>query len=192
MVSNRMLPTRRILYVGCGMAGKLYSVTSALERCGQRLPSSEWGFREAFQRFTLTRGERPVVELLVRISDRRASLAEYDPMTLQDVRIRDEIDEIARADGLVFVLDSRLGREEANVRAAWQLRRDLSTRGVDALTKPIVFQANKRDLSDIVTMEWVRNNFLADRCAYIESSALNHVGTLEALREVLRLTGAID
>ena len=131
------------------------------------------------------------VDLRVRVSDKRATTPSYEPDT-RDSQIRDEIEEIAAADGLIMVLDSRLGREEANLKALEQLRRDLASRGIELASKAVVFQANKRDLEDIITMDWVRENFTTQRCAYVESSAMQHTGTLEAVRAVLHLTNAIQ
>jgi hypothetical protein len=52
-----------------------------------------------------------------------------------------------------------------NVHEHGNLLRDLASRQVDGRRKPVVFQFNKRDLPQIVTMDWVRENFRAERCA---------------------------
>lgn len=133
-----------------------------------------------------------MVEIWVRISERRA-LAAYDPANRDcDPSVREEIDAIGRADGLIVVIDSQAARAEANIAAFSELKRDLTLVGGDAASKPMVFQANKRDLPDVVSMEWVREHFRTERCAYVESEATQHKGTLEAMREVLRLTGALE
>ena len=136
------------------------------------------------------RDGRAFVDLRVRVSDRRATMTAYEPDT-RDLQLCAEIEEIAAADGLIMVLDSRIGREEANVKAFDYLQRDLASRGIELASKPVVFQANKRDLDDIVTMDWVRENFKTSRSFYVESSAMQHTGTLEAIRAVLHLTNAV-
>lgn len=189
------LPTRRIIYVGCGLAGKVTSLLSALHRAGQEgidPVASEWPLRRGLQRFILTRKTTPFLELSVRVSDKRATMIDYDPVDARDEQLREELDQIATADGLVVVINSHSDLKEANVEAFKRLLRDIRSRNVDAVDKPMVFQANKRDLPDVVSMEWVRENFHANRCAYVESIARNGSGTFEALKEVLRLTGGLN
>lgn len=184
-----MLAPRRIVYVGCVLAGKMYSLLSTLQRAAQPIPERFEELRQRPHRFVLTRAEAPSIEVIVHISDRRATAPDYDPTSSEcEARIRDEIGQIASADGLIVVLDSRLGREEANLEAFELLKRDLRAVGVDPLAKPMVFQANKRDLPGIVPMDWVREKLRVARCRYVESAAKNHAGTLEAMRDLLVLT----
>lgn len=186
-------PARRISYVGCVMAGKMYSLYSVLVRNRQPLPEPFSALRERPHDFVLTRDDAPLVEISVQIADRRATAIDYDLTSgACDPSIRAEMAEIAQADGLVVVLDSRAERMEANIGAFARLQRDLSISGVDPHAMPMVFQANKRDVSNIVTMDWVRANFRSEPCAYVESVATKAIGTVQAMRELLRLTGAID
>jgi hypothetical protein len=186
-------PSRKIAYVGCAMAGKLGSLGGALLLNHQALPEPPEELRRRPHEYTLTRGGIPIVHVSVLISDRRATIAKYDPTSWScDRGVRSEIDFIADADGLVVVIDSRVGREEANLADFERLKHDIASRGVDSRSKPMVFQANKRDELNVVPMAWVRENFCSDRCSYIESNASRRVGSLEALREVLRLTHAIE
>lgn len=101
--------------------------------------------------------------------------------------IVEEIDAISRADALVFVVDSQTARANANIESLSNLFRDLRSRGVSPEDIPIVFQANKRDLADIVTMDWVHQHFRTQHCGYVESIAPQQVGTLEAMREAISL-----
>jgi signal recognition particle receptor subunit beta len=96
------------------------------------------------------------------------------------------------ADGLVVVVDSPVGREGTNVVAFRRLRRDLSSAGIDPNAVPMVFQANKRDLADVVTMDWVREHFRTERCAHDGGSRPDTSARSRALREVPRLAGAIE
>ena len=67
--------------------------------------------------------------------------------------VRDELDRLAHADGVIFVLDSQHARLEANRYELRKLRRDLETRGVEWDSLPLVFQANKRDLANPLSMD---------------------------------------
>ena len=178
----------RLVYCGCGLAGKTVSLMSALNRCGVPLPEPLSQFSTREHRFDVKRRSGGSLELFVRISEQRA-LRTYDPTgTALDPLVVAEIDAIARADALVFVIDSQVARTDANVGAFDNLFRDLRLRGLDPEDIPIVFQANKRDLADIVTMDWVRERFRTPHCGYVESVAPQQIGTLEAMREAISLT----
>ncbi|MFO0737743.1 MAG: GTPase domain-containing protein [Labilithrix sp.] len=183
----------RIAYVGCGLGGKLTSVISMLTRAQQPIPAPETRLLTEQNDFALPRSNGDVVHLQLAIASRRGMDDGYDP-TRADCHpsIAWEIDRAAEADGLVFVIDCRIGRESANLYHREKLRRDLASRGVDIDRKPIVFQANKRDLAEVVPMSWISENFRVPRCTYVESVATSHVGTLEAMRELLRLIGRIS
>lgn len=184
---------RRIVYVGCGLGGRGTSLLSVLVRGGIGMPDDPSRVLSGEHRFVFARASGGSIALDLSISRRRAHFGDYDQTSAEcDHGIRDEIERIAAADGLIFVIDSRVDRRAANIQQFDALRTDLGVRGVDAAAKPTVFQVNKRDLVDIVTMDWVREHFRAERCAYIESVAVESKGTLEAMREVLRLTGALE
>ena len=44
-------------------------------------------------------------------------------------------------------------------------------------TKPVVFQANKRDLPHLRSTELLGSKVTAKRCAYVESVATKRIGT---------------
>jgi hypothetical protein len=182
------LPCYRIVYVGCALAGKLYSVHSMLARARQPIPDPISALRESPHLFTARRAGEPFAQISLSISDKRATNIDYVPSSpFCDRGVRREIDHIAQAHGLIFVIDSQRGREDANLGTFARLRRDLAEADVDLAVMPVVFQANKRDLAEIVTMEWVTNTFRVETCAYVESAAMKNVGTLEAMRELLAL-----
>ena len=180
----------RIAYAGCGLAGRTVSLLSIATQLGVPMTALQLADNEQKIRWPTEGGGS--IDLVVSVSARRAH-DDYEPTDPHlDPRITMELDRLALANGYVFVLDSQTMRAETNLQEYASLVRDLSARGVDAHTRPIVFQVNKRDLPSIVTMDWVRANFFADRCAYVESIATKHIGTVEAMRELLRLTGAIE
>jgi hypothetical protein len=121
------------------------------------------------------------IHMVARVSSVRASLHYENPDDLRlDQGVRLELDWLLEADGLVFVLDSQASRGPANREEFLKLERDLAHRGVDVKDKPIVFQANKRDLSNLIAMRDVQDMFGASQC-YVESVAPAGVGTLEAV-----------
>jgi hypothetical protein len=184
---------RRVVYVGCGLAGKSTSLHSLLVRTRQELPDPIWKLSTEENSFRFVRPGAEDLDISFSIANRRGMRSDYDPTSSTcDAVIRREIDRIAAADGLIFVVDSQVGREASNVDHLQKLERDLASRGKDIRQTPIVFQANKRDLAEIVSMDWVRAHFGTPRCAYIESVATSSTGTLEALRAVNELVSSSE
>jgi signal transduction histidine kinase/signal recognition particle receptor subunit beta len=60
---------------------------------------------------------------------------------------------LAGADGVVFVADSQLHQQDANLESLENLWQNMAANGLDRQTIPIVLQYNKRDLEDIQTVE---------------------------------------
>ncbi|MBN1546454.1 MAG: hypothetical protein JW902_07335, partial [Syntrophaceae bacterium] len=104
-----------------------------------------------------------------------------------DTTITHELTYLCNSDGIIFVIDSRVFKGEQNLLMFEKLDRDLVSRRIDIDSKPIVFQVNKRDLSDICSMDWVREHFRTQRCDYVESIATQGIGTREALDKLLDL-----
>jgi signal recognition particle receptor subunit beta len=89
---------------------------------------------------------------------------------------------LQRADGVVFVADSR--REEAanNKESFANLERNLSLVGLDVDRVPLVVQFNKRDLSDIVSEPDIRAAWASTGIPVTLASALEGWGVLETFR----------
>ena len=131
--------------------------------------------------------EKPLT-VVASVSAARAHFYYEDPEAPSlDPRIRAEIDQLGRADGVLFVVDPQQARSEANLEALDNLRRDLASQGVDLDTVPVVFQVNKMDLDDLCSLEWVRVNLRVKGCDYVESIATRGAGTTEALTKLLEL-----
>ncbi len=100
------------------------------------------------------------------------------------------VDRILRADGLIFVIDSQTERLVADIECLEQLRGLMSSRGHDFDRCAVAFQANKRDLPNVVTMAQLRASFHHPRGAFVESVAKTGAGTVEAVAELIRLHAA--
>src|SRR5512145_317917 len=57
------------------------------------------------------------------------------------------------ADGVVFVSDSQAVRADANIESLENLRENLAEQGREIAHIPLVFQHNKRDLPDLLSIE---------------------------------------
>jgi len=175
-----------IVYVGCGLSGRRTSLATVMRASGVAVdPLLIKGEEE--NNFMYTKSNRQY-HVIATISIFRAWLYyEHPEDRASDKEIFCEIDRLCMCDGIVFVIDSQVPRKEHNLWQFEKLKRDLASRGVDIDTKPIVFQANKRDLDNICSMEWVRENFRTQRCDYVESIAAQGIGTREALDTLIDL-----
>lgn len=91
-------------------------------------------------------------------------------------------------DGIVFVADSQVPLLDANLENFDGLRKNLLEINIDLNTVPLVFQYNKRDLDNLIPVETFNNLLNPHKLPYVESSAVNGVGVIEALKEISKLT----
>ena len=90
-------------------------------------------------------------------------------------------------DGVIFVADSQIDRDEANAEAMQSLYDTLEARGYDVSRLPFVIQYNKRDLPGIVPVEELRARLNPARVPDFESVATEGKGVFETLAAVSRL-----
>lgn len=91
-------------------------------------------------------------------------------------------------DGIVFVCDSQLDREEANVDSYLNLQENLQEHKIDLATFPHVIQYNKRDMEDITPVEEMRKEINTFGVPDFEASALEGTGVFETLKAIVKLT----
>jgi signal recognition particle receptor subunit beta len=92
-------------------------------------------------------------------------------------------------DGLVFVADSQRPMREANLESFQSLVDNLKEFGLEVSEVPIVLQYNKRDLSNILTIDELNTDLNRDRLfKYQEASAVNGEGVITTLKEITKLT----
>ncbi len=88
-------------------------------------------------------------------------------------------------DGLVFVVDSQRSRLEENVRIFEALKRELAAVGYEFNDLPFVFQYNKRDLPDIVSVEELNEKLNPEvKYKYFEAVAIEGKGVMETLKAI--------
>ena len=90
-------------------------------------------------------------------------------------------------DGIIFVADSQIDRDEANDEAMQSLYETLEARGCDVSRLPFVIQYNKRDLPGIVPVEQLRARLNPAGVPDFESVATEGKGVFETLAAVSRL-----
>ncbi len=91
------------------------------------------------------------------------------------------------ADGVVFVADSQTRCRDPNLESFEGLRENLADLGIDIASFPLVFQYNKRDLDDIMTVEQLSELLNDLRAPEFCSSATRGVGVLPTLKEITRM-----
>ena len=90
-------------------------------------------------------------------------------------------------DGVVFVADSQEERMDANIESLDNLGINLQEQGYDLNKLPFVIQYNKRDLSNIVSVEELRNELNPTMVPDFEACATTGVGVFETLKAIAKL-----
>jgi len=91
-------------------------------------------------------------------------------------------------DGVVFVADSQVPMREANIESLRDLEKNLEDMGMDLKDIPLVFQYNKRDLPNLLTVEQLEADLNPFHRPYFEASAVNGTGVFDTLKGISRLT----
>jgi signal recognition particle receptor subunit beta len=95
---------------------------------------------------------------------------------------------LQRADGVVFVADSRMSQMTNNFESFDNLEKNLALVGLDIERLPLVIQFNKRDMEGIFTEEDIRSAWAPTGLPVVLASALNGSGVLETFSSVLERT----
>jgi hypothetical protein len=96
-------------------------------------------------------------------------------------------------DGIVYVADSQVSRREKNVNSMTTLQKNLAFHGQDIAEIPLVFQYNKRDLSQsgvpLLSIDRLEKDLNHDlRARSVEASALVGHNVLKTLKLIVSLT----
>ncbi|CAH2031574.1 GTP-binding protein [Trichlorobacter ammonificans] len=94
---------------------------------------------------------------------------------------------LQRADGVVFVADSRTGMMGINGESFANLEQNLALVGLAIETVPLVVQFNKRDLPDIVAEDELRATWRESGLAVMMASALQGQGVIETFGKAVEL-----
>jgi signal recognition particle receptor subunit beta len=173
----------KIVYVGTGLSGKttnlqyIYENTRA-DRAGKLVSLSTENERTLFFDFLpLSVGE-------VRGYKTRFHLYTIPGQTFYEVS-RDFI--LKGVDGVVFVVDSDPGRLDANLEAWEQFQQALTRQGYDLSRIPLVFQYNKRDLPDALSLEDLELTFNPAKKPQFEAVANQGHGVMETLENISQM-----
>jgi signal recognition particle receptor subunit beta len=170
----------KIIYFGAGLCGKTTNVQYIYEktnpdRKGKMTSLSTENERTLFFDFLpLSVGE-------VRGMKTRFHLYTIPGQTFYEVSQQFILKGV---DGVVFVVDSAPERMEANIESFELLERNLGLQGYDLHRLPLVFQYNKRDLPNAVSIRELEATFNARKRPYFESVASQGQGVMETLQDL--------
>lgn len=91
------------------------------------------------------------------------------------------------ADGVVFVADSQVARQEANIESIGNLYDNLRGHGMNPDTVPLVLQYNKRDLDNVLSLEQLDRDLNRHKLRRFETCALSGQGIFEAMRTITKM-----
>jgi len=92
-------------------------------------------------------------------------------------------------DGIVFVADSQVAMQEANLESFQNLRENLKEIGLKLDEIPLVMQLNKRDLPNVAAVDDMLGRLDPDRkYERMEAIAATGVGVFETLKTISKLT----
>ncbi len=91
------------------------------------------------------------------------------------------------ADAVVFVADSQKRMLETNQESLGNLEENLQEQGLTLKKMPLVLQFNKRDLSDLSTVEEMNSALNPFNAPFYESVATTGIGVEDTLKAVIKL-----
>lgn len=91
-------------------------------------------------------------------------------------------------DGIVFVADSQIPMEEVNLESLQNLKENLLEHNLDIETIPLVYQYNKRDLTNIMPVEKLNRLINPKGLPFYEASAVQGIGVFETLKGISKAT----
>jgi mutual gliding-motility protein MglA len=94
---------------------------------------------------------------------------------------------LSGSDGVVFVADSQAGRMDANQESLEDLNANLAEHGKALAKMPHTFHWNKRDLSDLVSLEELDRRFNLHGAPTLGTCATRGEGVFEGLERITRL-----
>jgi len=179
----------KVVYYGPALSGK----TTNLLRLHDLLPKEGRGDLMVLD----TKNDRTIFFdllpfLLVAPSGLKIKLKAFTvPGQVQHDQTRKAV--LQRADGIVFVADSRREETRNNIESFSNLERNLAFVGLDIDRTPLVVQFNKRDLPDIVPEPEIRSVWNPTGIPVTLASAKEGWGVVETFRTVAeRMYDALD
>ncbi|MBI4683694.1 MAG: GTPase domain-containing protein [Nitrospirae bacterium] len=91
------------------------------------------------------------------------------------------------ADAVIFVADSQREMREANIESFHNMRENLISNNINSYDITIVLQYNKRDISNILSIEELNKDLNVEGYVYLEAEAINNKGVDETFQTTIGL-----
>lgn len=170
----------KIVYLGPGLSGKTTNVQHVYE---QSNPESRGELKHLS-----TENERTLFFdfLPLEIGDVRGYRTRMHLYTIPGQTFYETSGQfiLKGVDGIVFVVDSQRERMESNIQNLEWLEKCVERQGYDLGRIPLVFQYNKRDVPDAVSIEELQKTFNPMRRPYFEAVASQGKGVMETLQAI--------
>lgn len=162
----------KIVYAGCPIAGRMTSLsylhdTTAPERCSKKIALMEQDKRFFFYDFCPNRTPKVrgfTLRFHMNCVVGVAMFGQSPKNILQGV------------DGIVFVADSTPSRRASNIDFLNRLRTHLTELNRNPDSIPLIFQYNKRDLDDRISLDDLQDDLNPSGRPFVESIASKGVG----------------
>jgi signal recognition particle receptor subunit beta len=184
LLIGRKQVSLRIVYVGPGVGGK----TTNLQQLNQLVPEAQLKEIATKQERTIGGDFMPLGVEPFGDWELRLQLGSV-PGQMQYGLTREKL--LRGADVVVFVADSQRLRRNANLYALDDVRGILSGQGRDPECVPVVFQYNKRDLTDTLSLEEMDAMLNPRGAPAVAAVALDGIGVVATLAEAMRLARGV-
>lgn len=168
----------RIMYVGPALAGRRQSLTHLVRHFNASDTSS---VIDQFDRELAVGGGA----IVAAVASQRSQYF-GDP---NNPEVQEELVRVLASAAFIFVVDSQEERVETAQAHLALLRQDLLRHSRDLDDIPVMFQLNKRDLQNIVSVAELRTLFRTAKCGYQESVASQGRGIVETFVSALAMLG---
>lgn len=175
--------TAKIVYYGPGLCGK----TTNLEYIHRSLPAKTRGKMLSLA----TKTDRTLFFdfLPIELGSIRGMKTKIQLYTVPGQVFYDATRKLVLkgADGVVFVADSQKEMMESNLDSWQNFETNLLENGLDIHTIPLVFQYNKRDLPDVLTVKELNKKLNSRKAPFYEAVAITGQGVQDTLKGITKL-----
>jgi len=172
----------KIVYYGCGMSGKTTNLQHIYARTNPQMKGKLLSLQNPENERTIFFDFLPLSLGEVGGFKTRFHLYSVPGQIFFDASRKIILE---GTDAVVFVVDSRAGRLEANLESYDNLKSNLNLLGLRNL--PVVLQYNKRDLQDVMPIAALEARFNGKGLAHLEACASSGVGVFETFKLVGKL-----
>lgn len=173
----------KLVYYGTGMGGKttnlryIYKKTNPKQRGKLLSLETETERTLFFDFFPMSAGKLKGMDL--RFSFYTVPGQSFYNLTRKTI--------LKDVDGVAFICDSQVDREEANIDSYLNLEENLLENRIELATFPHVIQYNKRDMDEIAPVEDMRSLVNLYGAPDFEAVALEGPGVFDTLRTIVKL-----